>query len=232
MRIGWSALKKFINNTNLYNFLNYIELDNDYYIWLSYQNENFSCMLPKGTEETKDFVDNFKSKAIIKDDIASDGQTYSKVTHVKSGRFLNALFVVFSTSEKTSNDTTGYVSIKLFDGDNETEDASQANKTVLDFEPPFDYEIYGGGIQSLKDMVNDFYVSAIILPHVPSNFGGSVYNIRNKLLIQPREDVFRGGFGAVELLYDNNLHTNCIRIIVNHDRGIKNKFQLELQYYK
>lgn len=234
MKIGWKNLSDFIKNTKLYNFVNYIELIDGHYVWIYYQGETFSCMLSKGTHEYEEFENDIMPLSILKSDIANDGQTLTKIRHVMDGRYLNIMFVVFTTSTLEHNDTTGYFKVCMLDEeDKETTNSDDAVKTIVDFEPPFTYEAYGGGIQTLEDMKNEsYYVSAIMLPHIPEEQGGMVYNIRNKLLVQPREEIFRGGFGAVELPYDATLHTNCIRIMMEHAKGEKNKFQLEMQYYK
>ena len=120
---------------------------------------------------------------------------------------------------------------ELDEAGEETDNSSEAVKTAVDFEPPFDYEIYGGGIETLEDMSSEFYVSAIIAPTIAKENGGRIYNIRNQLLLQPRENVFKSGIGPAELFYTESQHTNLIRIQLSHDKNIQNKFQLELQYY-
>lgn len=231
MRVDWKNLKKFINDTKLQHFVNYFELENEVYVWLSYQNESFNCLLTKASVEYEDFETNFKPLAILKDDIAADGFTYIKSTHVLDGRFLNANFVVITTSKTEHNDQTEYISIKLLDENGQETTSENTVKTCIDFEPPFDYEIYGGGIETLEVMDSEFYVSAIIAPTIPCSQGRTVYNIRNKLLLQPKENVFKAGIGPAELKYNAGLHTNLVRIQLTHGKGIQKKFQLELQYY-
>lgn len=232
MRIDWKNLKKFIDDTEIQHFLNYLELENETYVWIQYQGENFSCLLAKDSVDFEDFTNNYKSQAIVKNDIAADGFKFTKTTHVLNGRILTANFVLITTSTKNNNDKTGFVTIKLFDKDgNETNDGSLAVKTALDFEPNFDYEIYAGGLESIDVMTSDFYVSAIIAPTIPAEQGGCKYNIKNKLLLKPVESVFKKGIGPAELKYNAGLHTNLVRLEIDHDQGVENKFQWELQFY-
>jgi len=225
-------MKNFIDQTGLYHFLNWMELNDAYYIWLEYQGQSFNCLLPIGTQDLKDFIDNYKPKIVLKNDIALDGQRRTKITHVFLGRTLRVHYVLINTATLESNDTSGWTTVHLKDADgNTTEDGSQATKTCIDFEPSFDYEIYGGGLQTMEPMEDNFYGSAILLPDIPESLGGSVCSIRNKLLKQPKEDIFIAGFGTVELKYNEEQHTNKVRIQIDHPAGDTHKFQIEIQYY-
>jgi len=232
MRISWNNLKGFLDDTELFHFLNYIDLTDNFFVWLSYQNENFSTILSKGSIDCEDFENNYKSKAILKNDIASDGYKYQKVTHVKEGRTLSKIYTLITTSTKTHNDKTGYINVLLFDSEgNETEDSNLAVKTVLDFEPPFDYEIYGGGLEVFNDLQNEFYFSVILVPDIPVGQGGSKVIIINRVVKGSKTEIEIAPLGATELLYNENLHTNKVRISIEHDAGIQQEFQTEVHYY-
>jgi len=232
MRVDWKQLKGFIDETKLYNFINYFTLNDEVYVWMSYQNENFSCLLYNNTIEYEEFIDDYKDKAILKDDIEQDGIPIMRNTHVITGRIMHAIFAVIKTSTKNNNDKTGYITVKLFDSNgNETDLGSEAVKTAIDFETNFSYELSGGGIQCLSDLETNFYVSAVMAPDIPSEMGGSVYNVINKFLVLPKEDIFVAGIGPGYMTYTEGSHTNKLRIEISHDKGIEKKFQTEVQYY-
>jgi hypothetical protein len=232
MRVDWKTLKKFIEDTSLYHYTNYLEFPDETFVWISYQNQNFECLLSKGSQDFNDFDVNFKSKAVLKDDISNDGRPFARITHVKEGRYLHDYFVEFETSSKIINDNSGIFYVKLFDENgHETDDGTQAVKTCINFEPNYTYELYGGGLETIDTMTEVFYASAIINPDVPENQGGNFVKIRNKRLLQPKENIFKSGFGTVEMKYIEGYHTNAMRVDISHVKGIKQKFQYEVQFY-
>ena len=234
MITSWTILKKFINDNNLIAFLNYLETVDGYYAWLSYQNENFSVTLSKGSVDCEDFENNYKNNVIIKNDLAADGMQVVKITHVLHGRLLKDLFVQIKTSTKEYNDVTGLIFIKLLNEQGqETNVGSEAVKTCIDFKPNFDYELYGGGLQTLDDLDSNIYVSSLIVPDIPAQYGGSVYFVINKKILLPKENVFISGVGTTEILYDSqHPEKSVVRIEIGHPKGEEHQFQVELQYYK
>jgi hypothetical protein len=233
MRIDWKAFKKFLDDTELYNFLNYMELADNFYVWMTYQGETFNVTLEKATVDCEDFVNNYKSKAILKSDIANDGQSVTKITHVLYGRFLKDVFVKIKTSTKENNDVTGLFTVRLFDELNhETDISANVVKTAIDFCPNFTYEIFGGGLESIDNLNSEFYVSAVIAPDIPSQQGGSLYYLINRYMLQPKQNVFVSGVGTAEVGYNSQMPiASKLRIAINHDKGIQQNFQVELQYY-
>ena len=233
MRIDWKNLKKFIDDTELYHYVNYLDLVDSRFVWLSYQIQNFECLLQIGSQDYAEFDTDYKPRTILKDNISNDGRTFSRITHVKDGRYLHVYYVVFSTSSKETNDTSGFFSVELFDDKGDPTDVgANAVKTCVDFEPNFTVEMYGGGLETLEDMTEIFYASAIINPDIEENIGGNFVKIRNKRLLRPKENVFKSGFGTVELPYTEGSHTNVLRAEIIHVKGIEQPFQYEVQFYK
>ena len=233
MRVDWAHLKNFIDNTNLHHFVNYMELTDNTFVWISYQNENFSVMLAVGTTDYEDFENNYKSKAVLKNDITTDGVKFSRSTKVNLTRFFQSHFSVIETSTDMNSDDSGYTTIVRFDENGQVTDVStETVRTTLNFEPNFNYELYGGGVESIDELTKDFYVSAIVAPDIPSETGGNINVVRNKLLLKPSEHVFRSGLGTRELIYNADIHSNKLRIEIRHEKGEQTKFQIEIQYYK
>lgn len=232
MRVDWKTLKAFVDNTKLYNFINYMDFTDNTYVWMSYQDENFNVLLDWSTVEYEDFTTNYKPKAILKRDIANDGLTAIKSTHVLSGRLLKAMFVEFKTASLENNDTTGYIRHVMYDGNGQiTQLSSDAVKTAIDFCPNFVYELYGGGLQTIDPIVLNYYVSAIIAPNIPIPYG-NVYLVINKKIMSPKEDIFINGIGPSEVAYNSQMpEASVFRTIISHPQGDQHVFQSEIQYY-
>ena len=231
MNVDWKSLKKFIDDTGLINFMNYFEFPNDVYVWVTYQEQNFSCLLSRNTADCEDFIKNYQPRAVLKNDISDDGMVITRNTHVLSGRIARDIFVVITTSNEQTNDDSGLFSVKLFDAQgHQTHDANQVVKTVVDFGPTVDYEIYGGGVESLEEYDSDIYVSGIMAPGLP---GGNIYVVRNRLLKKPMDNIFSNGIGTGALTYNPQYPlANALRTEFKHVQGLQKRFQVEIQYYQ
>lgn len=233
MRVDWNTLKKFLNDTELFHFLNYIEFDNEVYVWILYQGETFSCILVSGSHEWEEFNTDYKSKAVLKNDIADDGIQFSKVNHVLMGRFLLATYVVFETSSKVTNDVTGFFTVKLFNDQGvETDVEADAVKTCLDFGPNYAYEVQSGVIQATTISLNGeiFQASAILAPDIPVESGGSKYFARNRRIFSTDSYVVEA-VGPGKIAYNSTIPINVLRIELIHNKGIQQEFQCELKIY-
>ena len=180
------------------------------------------------------FIDNFKSKAILKNDISIDGKREVRSHRVAKGRYLQDLFVQVRSSTKELRDKTGTFSVKLYDANGAlTDNPEVAEKTVVRFAPKYTYELYAGGVSSLETVVEDIWIDTVIAPDIPRPVGGSVVNIVNRQLLKPKENYTIVGTGPVELVYDpvSPVKINVIDIKLSHRAGYKLKIQLELQVY-
>ena len=231
MRIDWKTLKKFVVDTGLEHFINYLDMTNESYIWISYQNENFSCLLFKDTAEYEDFKNNFKEKAILKDDITSDGFKYSQTVFVGQQKMLRALFTTFTTSVCETNDDTGLITMQLRDENYQvTETSSEAVYSEINFNPGKDYGLYGGGIETMESISGNFVGYGILAPEIPEEYGGKLYFIRNRIMDTPREKFFRNAINVGSISVDP-LDAGTLRIGLKHEKGVRNLFQTEIQYY-
>jgi hypothetical protein len=233
MKIDWKSLKKFIDDTKLYKFVNYVELDTSYYVWIFYEGETFSSVLDKGTVECEVFVNQYKPLAVLKNDLTDDGIKFSRTMFVGRARMMHCLFTKITTSTTESNDSSGFVSVKIKNAQGQiTQDSSLAVYTELDFcpHPTNGYGLYGGSIETLEDISSEFIVDAILAPDIPSQYGGSLYYIRNRILNQPRESLTRHAINVGDIP-DGIPGSNVLRIRVKHEQGIQKKFQTEIQYY-
>lgn len=233
MNVDWKTLKEFLDNTKLFHFVNYLTLENSYYVWINYQGQNFTTILNHGSVDAEEFENNYKALAVVKNTLSEDGVPFNRNTNVGSGRLLSAMFVKIRSCTDQNNDVTGNVKIyTLNSSGNITIEPTEAVKTVYEFNPNFAYEIYGGGIESLETYSEEFYISASIAPTIPEAMGGNRKLIINKYLKQPFEDIFRSGVGPSEVKYFPTMpDANMLRIELSHQAGVQKNFQIEIQYY-
>jgi len=237
MRIDWKSFKKFLDSTKLYRFLNYMELDASYYIWIYYEGESFAAMLDKGTVECEVFINQYKSLAILKNDLTEDGMKYSRTVFVGQMKMMLCLFSLIQTSTMNSNDDTGFITIRLRNSLGEiTQVSSEAVYTEIDFcpHPTQGYGLYGGSIETVDDIeaefLSKFLVNAILAPDIPASMGGQIYFIRNRSLRLPQDVVSRHAINVGDIP-GGIPGINVLRISIKHEIGIKKKFQIEIQYY-
>jgi hypothetical protein len=233
MKIDWRSLRKFIDDTKLYGFLNYIELDTNYYVWLLYQGESFASSLDKGTVDCHEFVRDYMPRAVLKNDLGDDGITISRTMFVGKSRMMHCLFVAITTSSTQTNDPTGMYTVVLKDAQQHvTDDPLLAVYTEINFcpHPTAGYGLYGGSIETLEDLDSDVIANACLAPEIPPEYGGQLYFIRNRLLNKPREHFSRYAINVGEIP-EGFVGANVVRIQLKHEQALFRKFQIEIQYY-
>lgn len=172
----------------------------------------------------------------------SDGAILSRVKVTQTGWNYQLIAVEIETS-KTSGayckdidgNSVPWFTYKMYDSNGqETQDEMNCVKTVIDFEPPFDYEILGGTLIQKVAPDSDMYYSVIGVPDIPSNMGGS------KVFVQAVDLTFIGtdtelktdGRAPKRLVYDTTYHTNKLRFQITHEAGKKHKFLQCLEYFR
>jgi hypothetical protein len=179
-------------------------------------------------------------------DVEVTDRVEARTVNCKLGRKLHNRYITFTTSDQDNYDNTNWKDedfgdltyiMKDVNGDTTTVEAD-CKETWLDWEPSFDYEIFGGGIfvPAELDGSNDdaWEVHVVAVPDIPTAYGGSIDFIAN-----PRIKWVKGTWLTVcsannpaELLYDATYHTNKIRFVVKHPVGAQTEFQLNLGLYK
>jgi len=233
MRVDWKSLKDFLNNTELYGFTNYMELPNDFYVWIFYEGESFSVLLHKGSADCEDFVNNYKPRAILKNDLSEDGYKTSKTVFVGQARMMHCLFMQFVTSTAENNDTSGLIHMHTLDDQGHiTTNPDDAVTTQMDFcaSQTKNYGLHGGGLETMEDIEGEYIGEAILAPDIPAQYGGNLYFVRNRVLSTPREKLMKIAINVGEIPVEP-AGFNVLRIHVKHPKGVQKKFQVEIQYY-
>ena len=166
--------------------------------------------------------------------------------YVKEGYFFQLHGIEFTTSTLDSQSNlnpdgtqTGYVQGTFLDADDNAlttqEDIDlSCVKSIIDWEPSYDYEIMGGQIRQTARPTDDLHLFVIGAPDIPVEYGGS------SLFVQGVNMRFIGLEGGVKvdartvssLVYNPELHTSKIRMMFTHPVAHKHSFCFTLEIYK
>jgi len=133
------------------------------------------------------------------------------------------------------------ISIKFYDSnDTELTSPTQATldascvKTVIDFEPAWDYEIIGGTIQQLTQPASPVRVWVVGVPDISYENGGSKVMVSgiNLQYIDPTDKIEADGRVSKYMTYNATYHTNKLRFIFKHNTGYNHPLLINLQIYK
>lgn len=173
----------------------------------------------------------------------TDNALFARTKVVPTGMTfcLRAFEVATSTlNSLINNDYTGTpmsdISITFYDANGIvlTSDLSTCVKTVIDFEPTFDYYIIGGQIRIYLTPTQDVRVHVIGVPDVPANFGGSKIMVQNVNLkyISASDKIETDGRAGKPLSYSATNHTNKIRFILYHPAAYVQPLLIAIELFK
>jgi len=134
------------------------------------------------------------------------------------------------------------ISCKIYDNNNAeitTAGVLNANlntcvKTVIDFEPPFDYEIIGGALRINSNPSQDIRLWIIGAPDIPAQYGGSkefASGINLKFLA-PDSSFEVDGRVTKYLVYNPATHQSKIRVVLKHPAGLQVNLQVVIHLYR
>lgn len=238
--LTWTQLKAFYDSFKPICQLNYVDMSTHYFVWIDFRGQKIYCPeLLKADAAV--FEASYKVKCNINE--------YMRVrlSTNKAGRRLHSRFVTFKTAstaaDKLVNDNYlnvdyGDVTYTMKNASYVTvTDPSLAAQTIIDFEPPYDYEISSGYVDipdTLPGTADAWEVYAVAVPDIPAASGGSIELVANARL------KWNMGFtvdidsiiNPAEFTYSSAYHTNKIRFIIKHPIGTSAEFQLQLCLYK
>ena len=121
-------------------------------------------------------------------------------------------------------------------GDNLNQSYLDSNciKTVIDWEPTFDYEIIGGHLLHYDTVTSDIHLWVIGVPDVPYAYGGTKQMIAgiNLKYIEPKNPLIINGRASKRLSYNATYHTNKLQFMWRHSVGYKLNLQAIMEFYK
>jgi len=178
-----------------------------------------------------------------------DGALIVRMKAAKKGWSFWAVPIEITTSTldtiycKTSDDVSiPWINCKIYDASNQeitTPGLLNANlnscvKTVIDFEPNFDYEIIGGALRINSNPSQDIRLWIVGAPDIPAQYGGSkefASGINLKFLA-PDSSFEIDGRVTKYLTYNSSTHQGKMRVILKHPDGLQVNMQLVIQIYR
>lgn len=247
MEINWSQFKSLVQTRSL--LMQWLTVGDNYHLKCFDNSMEINCIIPLDrnvSSDTVDFEDNFKvsaNKKLAQNDL--DGAIIIRPKAAKAGWTYSLLPVEFLTSKlnsviskKHDNTDRSGVTYKIYDGDNveitTTENEINAVKTVVDFEPSFDYELIGGQIQQFVKPDSDIRLWVVGVPDVSEAYGGTKEMVGgvNLKFIDPTDKIQADGRASKYMSYNATYHTNKLRIIIRHNAGIQHNLMLVLELFK
>jgi len=147
--VEWSELKAFYASVSKIAYINFVEFDSHYYIWLTFRDQKmYVPFLEKGTDDSTDFETNYKAICNIPE------APRFRITTNRLGRKLHSRFITFMTSSQDNFDNTdwrenpyGDLSYIMLDINGlPTADNSLCKETYIDWMPTYNYEVAGGSL--------------------------------------------------------------------------------------
>jgi hypothetical protein len=180
----------------------------------------------------------------------TDGANIVRLKAAKKGWSFWAVPIEITTStlngslfcqDSTGTDIPG-ITCKIYDGsDTEITTAGDANanlltcvKTVVDFEPAFDYEIIGGALRINSNPAQDVRLWIVGAPDIPAIYGGSKEFASgvNLKFLAPDSSFEVDGRVTKFLSYNPDTHQSKMRIILKHPAGLQVNLQTVIQVYR
>jgi hypothetical protein len=109
-------------------------------------------------------------------------------------------------------------------------------RTVVDFEPTYDYEIIGGVLRLEEDILppNNCRLWIVAVPDIPAVLGGSKEMTAgvNLRFLAPQNEFKVDGRVSKLLSYSSTYHTNKLRFILVHEPGMHASLSVTIELYR
>ncbi len=229
----------------------YLSISGNYYIYAVDGNFTFECVVRQNNGDDQiDFETNYKTLAFTTfSQFDTDGAAIVRNKAAKRGWTFCSMPFEFETARLNdtlySKDSAGadrsFITLKAYDGGGSEVttpgilDANYATivKTVIDFEPPYDYEIIGGDLRTLTTITSDMRLWLIAAPDVPAPTGskemGGGINLR---YLSPGNVWSVDGRVTKYATYNATFHTSKIRLIFKYPAGTNENLAVTIQLYK
>lgn len=250
-QISWSTLKSLSTAKAIP--MQYVEETTQYTIYLNdngfilYNNMDKA---PSDTTDLTEFEGTYKAAAnSAMNQLDSDGAQIVRNKAAKKGWTFCSLPIEFDTARLSdtlySKDSAGvdrsFITMKAYDNNNvevTTPGLAGINyasiaKTVIDFEPPYDYEIIGGDLRTLTAITSDMRLWLVAAPDIAApngskEMGGGI----NLKYLSPGNVWSVDGRVTKFATYNAMFHTNKIRLIFKYPAGTNESLQVIIQLYK
>jgi hypothetical protein len=250
INLEWSDFKDQISTGSL--TYKYLSIHNIYYIYAVDGLFQYECLIPQnGNSDQTDFETNYKDDSFSTfSQFDTDGASIVRIKAAKKGWSFWAVPIEITTStlsgslyckDSSGTDIPG-LSCKIYDNSNTeitTAGILNANlatcvKTVLDFEPAFDYELIGGALRINSNPAQDVRLWIVGAPDIPAIYGGSkefASGINLKFLA-PDSSFEIDGRVTKYITYNSSTHQGKLRVILKHPAGLALNLQIIIHAYR
>lgn len=249
IKLDWTNFKSQITQGGLP--YRYFSQDSTYFVYgVDGQFEYETVITQDGNEDQVDFEANFKNAAFSTfTQFDTDGANVVRIKAAKKGWSFWAIPIEITTSTlgtlycKTADgNDIPWINCKIYDSNNAeitTPGLAGINltgcvKTVVDFEPTFDFEIIGGALRINSNPSQDIRLWIVGAPDVPAQFGGSkefASGINLKFLA-PDSSFEIDGRVTKFLSYNPITHQGKMRVVLKHPAGVQVNMQLVIHIYR
>lgn len=170
---------------------------------------------------------------ITKQKIVPEGWSYQLRGFDVSTNMLNGF-----VSKDAWGNAKSDVSIKHYDAADieitTQNDMINCEKSIISFEPAYNYAIVGGLVFQDVDPAQDLWIGVVAAPDVPKIYGGSVefgagINLKH---IGKTGSVNMDGRAPKILTYDPVNHTSKLHVILTHAAGFSHSFHLLFEIFQ
>ena len=210
------------------------------------------CSFNKGAD-AEDFEANWKTNAAITQ-TTPDGRLDVRITAANKGRIFKLRVISFYTATAAPGPRSrnpincqdyGDVSVTLQKWDAEqgamvASEPADATKTIIDWDPLYEYEIIGGWLDIPPDLLgggtDQWYLGCIALPDYAA-YGMAIDYVSELNLEAVSSNRIRSDGRATSGLAPTvvngiNYHTNRLRWIVLHPAGVAKRMQIYLETFQ
>ena len=241
MLISWSAFCTFCATVSNGSKIGFIENESSIVAWINYKGTVVQSELEKSNTAA---LATFNTTMRLFGNVPEADAV--RITTCRFGRKLTSRFISFATALPDSLDNTDENAVDYGDVVYSMRDAANAVtlvpaaavRTLIDFQPPFDYEISAGTIflpsalAGADENLWELHVRAA--PDIPAAYGGSipfVANNRIKWIKGQRLDL-DASLNPAEVTGALSPLARKIRFTFLHPAGASSEFQVNMQVFK
>ena len=229
IKTTWNEVKGFIDRTQLYLNLNYVEFTNHYIVWVDYENASVWTQLDKSDIKCEDFLLNYAPKTIVKKTILENGLKQIGTQGLLDRKYARSFSYQGITATQTNPEF--YFNVQLLNETGSETTSDDCCCTMIRFEPNFDYDVLGGDFEIIdgQQHAEEIRISVVGNPEIPAEFGGSVQVITNEKYLNRMVSI--ESKESMPLRYMEGMHTNVIVIHVKHSKGFQTSYQARMHFY-
>lgn len=244
--VDWKTFKSYVDARSI--SVQFVDANGNYYMKAIFDKFELSCILNKSlnSDDTAEFEANYKGNGnqpffpmdsdrtpIVRTKIVKAGSTFRSQSSEVTFSTLTGLLAKKNDASDVPN-----MSCSIFDGGgNQIVSSLLANtavKTVIDWEPTFDYELIGHRIRILSNSLVDVRLWIVVTPDIADSAGGSIEIVSgmNLRYLPAGQEAVIDARVAKLLQYNAVSHSNKIRFIFKYPVTTNNTVMVSTELYR